>query len=63
MRLYSADKGTAIKTLTGFSDYVFAVAISPDGTRFLMIRSEATQSLPQFRVVFNWTDAGGGAAR
>ena len=37
--------------------------ISPDGTRFLMIRSEATPSLPQFRVVFNWADAGGGAAR
>jgi hypothetical protein len=35
--------------------------ISPDGTRFLMIRSEATPSLPQFRVVFNWTDARGAA--
>jgi eukaryotic-like serine/threonine-protein kinase len=28
--------------------------VSPDGRRFLMVRSEAAGALPQFRVVFNW---------
>ena len=37
--------------------------ISPDGTRFLMVRSETTESLPQFRVVLNWIGARGGAGR
>ena len=31
MRLFNAGSGAAIKTLAGFTDYVFAVAISPDG--------------------------------
>lgn len=31
VRLFNAATGTATKTLAGFTDYVFAVAISPDG--------------------------------
>jgi Tol biopolymer transport system component len=31
--------------------------VSPDGKRFLMVRSDAADALPQFRVVFNWTGA------
>jgi hypothetical protein len=31
VRLFNAATGAALKTLGGFSDYVFAVAISPDG--------------------------------
>jgi hypothetical protein len=31
VHLFNAGSGAAIKTLSGFSDYVFAVAISPDG--------------------------------
>jgi serine/threonine-protein kinase len=30
--------------------------ISPDGRRFLMIRSETTESLPQFRLILNWLE-------
>ena len=31
VRLFNAGSGAAIKTLSGFSDYVFALAISSDG--------------------------------
>ncbi len=31
VRLFNAGTGAALKTLTGLTDYVFAVAISPDG--------------------------------
>ena len=31
VRLYNAKTGAAVKTLAGFNDYVFAVALSPDG--------------------------------
>jgi hypothetical protein len=37
--------------------------VSPDGKRFLMVRSETADALPQFRVVFNWTGAGEGQTR
>ncbi len=32
VRLWNPDSGAALKTLTGHTDHVFAVAISPDGT-------------------------------
>ena len=31
VRLWNPDSGAALKTLTGHTDYVYAVAISPDG--------------------------------
>ncbi len=31
VRIWNADSGASLKTLTGHTDYVFAVAISPDG--------------------------------
>jgi Tol biopolymer transport system component len=31
--------------------------VSPDGRRFLMVRSDAADAQPQFRVVFNWIGA------
>jgi serine/threonine-protein kinase len=45
------------------SDLDRSFDVSPDGKRFLMVRSETADALPQFRVVFNWMGAREGAAR
>ncbi len=31
MRVWNADNGAAVRTLAGHTDYVYAVAVSPDG--------------------------------
>src|SRR5262249_14338946 len=33
VRLWNPDNGTALKTLTGHTDWVYAVALSPDGSQ------------------------------
>jgi len=37
--------------------------VSPDGKRFLMVRSDTAGALPQFRVVYNWIGAREGQSR
>jgi WD40 repeat protein len=33
IRIWNADNGAAVRTLSGHTDYIFAVAVSPDGNR------------------------------